>query len=66
MKFTIDTENKVINIEGKVTVLEILELVMVLNSDAEDYEVKMTNEEEALYKVFDLMFNPENFNTTTE
>ena len=46
MKFTIDTEKKVINIEEKVTLLELLELVMVLNSDAENYEVKIINKEE--------------------
>lgn len=45
MKFTIDTEEKVINIEEKVTLLELLELVMVLNSDAENYEVKIINKE---------------------
>lgn len=67
MKFTIDTENKTINIEGKVTVLEILELVMVLNSDAEDYEVNITKakEEKDVYNdLIEMLFDPKNFNTT--
>lgn len=67
MKFTIDTENKTITIEGKVTLLELLELVMILNSDAEDYEVNIikAKEEKDVYNdLIEMLFDPKNFNTT--